>query len=88
MFAIALHKTFPLLICLIAVPVSESAAESLEVFVDRVIEVYGGKDAQSRAAAVRAFEDMDRSRSIPLPSTWAQSDKWRTAQFPQPFGAP
>jgi hypothetical protein len=42
-----------LLICLIVVPVSGSATESLETFVNRVIEVYGGKDALSLAATVR-----------------------------------
>ncbi|MDH3595709.1 MAG: hypothetical protein OEU09_13115 [Rhodospirillales bacterium] len=42
-----------MLVCLIGVPVSGSAAESLEVFVDRVIAVYGGKDALSRARTVR-----------------------------------
>lgn len=42
-----------MLVCLIVVPVSGSAAENLEVFVDRVIAVYGGKEALSRARTVR-----------------------------------
>jgi hypothetical protein len=86
MISINSRKIFAVFLCLVCLPTAGSAAESVEVFVDRIVAAYGGEAVLSRAGAVRQTGwtvSLKRGATAATTRVFQRPDKLRiTIAFP------